>query len=237
MDEKKFFWPPPVADFPKWFANFTNFVTTHATVLGFTTEEVEWLTTNLNATNYTEAVIEKAYAFWRNYVNIRNIQYLGDTANAGLSSVNWIPEPDFGTAPPAIAPNIKAMLDGYVKRVATCNSITREQKREAGVLSQERSKQNPGTAFPLLKVMVVNGQAVLNCPLRGFKGYMVYVEDNGAPAIPLGISVARKYVDTRPIPVGTQTQQRTYFVQYVSKNNAPVGNISQKVTVAVLRIL
>ncbi len=237
MEENKFYWPPPEADFPAWQANFTDFVDTNSVVLGFTAEEVLWLKAEKDATAYLDKVIAELKKRYRDCVNLRNIQYLGDPDNPALPLANWINMPAFATPPAAVEPNAKAKLDGMVKRVATCNDITREQKRSAGVLSRERKKLNPNEVTPDLKVTVVNGQAVLDCPLRSFKGYTIYVEDGIAPAVSLGNSTARKYIDERPLPAGVQTQQRSYIIQYVGNKNEAVGHLSMKVTVAVMRIV
>ncbi len=237
MEENKFFWPPPVADFPAWLGNYYDFVNTNATVLGFTAEEVAWLKAEKDATAYLDKLISDLKKTWMECVNLRNIQYIGDPNNPGLPWADWIRMPEFREAPARVEPNAKAKLDGMVKRVATCNDITREQKRSAGVLSRERKKWNPNDATPDLKVKVVNGQAVLDCPLRSFKGYTIYAEDGSAIATSLGNSTARKYTDTRPLPSGVQTQQRSYIIQYVGNENRPVGNMSTKVTVAVMRVV
>lgn len=238
MKENKFFWPPKKADFPRWMANFTDFVETNATVLDFSTDEVTWLKSYKTATAFADKVISELKKTWKDYVNLRNIAYLGDPKNQALTSVKWIGIPIFEEFPTEVEPNAKVKLDGIVKRVATSNAITRDQKRSAGVLPRQRTKvMNPSDAVPDLTVTVVNGQAVLDCPLRSFKGYTVYVEDGTAPAISLGNSTSRKYVDTRPLPAGTQTQQRSYIIQYVGTKNTPVGNMSNKVTVAVMRVV
>lgn len=238
MEEKKHSWPPEEADFPGWMDNFYKFVDLNAALLGFTAPEVLWLKARSEAASFAELVIEASRKQLSDYVNLRNIQYLGDPENVGLLLVNWIPLWTTEVlTPTAVAPNAKATLDGMVKRVASNNDITRDQKRDAGVLPRERTKINPNDATPVLKVKVVNGQAVLDCPLVNFKGYLIYAEDNNGAAISLGNSTARKYTDTRPLPTGVQTEQRAYFVRYVGNNNTPVGNFSNKVTVAVLRIV
>lgn len=238
MEESNFSWPPDDAEFAAWLANFYNFVSINATVLGFTTAEVLWLKGYNEAVSFAQLVIDASRKQESDYVNLRNIMYRGDPKNQALALANWLPiwAPE-NPAPTPVAPNAKATLDGYVKRVATCNDITRDQKREAGVLPKEKNKLNPNNVTPVLKVTVVNGQAVLDCPLVNFKGYLIYVEDDNGAAVSLGNSTARKYTDTRPLPSGTQTQQRAYFVQYVGNKNIPVGNFSNKVTVAVLRIV
>ena len=237
MDENKFFWPPPEADFPAWLANFADFVETNATVLGFTTDEVDWLKGRTKAANYADKVLTALKKQYSEYVNLRNILYVGDPKNPALPLVKWIPMPDFGVIPAEVAPDAKATLDSMVKRVANNLDITREQKRSAGVLSRERKKVDHNNPTPVLKVTVVNGQAVLDCPLLTFKGYTVYVEDGNASAISLGNSTAKKYTDARPLPDGMQTQQRSYVIQYVGNENMPVGNLSNKVTVAVMRMI
>jgi hypothetical protein len=223
MEENKFSWPPKPAEFPAWQANFTNFVDANSAVLGFTAEEVTWLKTHSAAATYAEKVIDDLKKQWSDYVNLRNIQYIGDPQNPALPLVKWIPMPDFGEVPKEVAPNAKTTLDGMVKRVATNNDITREQKRAAGVLSREPKKTNPNDATPNLKIKVINGQAVLDCPLRNFKGYAIYVEDGTAPAVSLGNSTAKKYTDTRPLPDGMLTQQRSYIIQYVGNENKTVA--------------
>lgn len=238
MEESKFFWPPTESEYPAWITNFYEFVDLNATVLGFTSAEVLWLKAHSDAANYAELVVNASNKQKSDYVNLRNILYRGDPNNPALPTVNWLSIwAPVDPAPTAVAPNAKATLDGMSKRVATCNDITRDQKREAGVLSRERTKVDPNDATPGLNVKVVNGQAVLDCPLLNFKGYQIYVEDDNGAAISLGNSTARKYTDTRPLPTGEHTQQRAYFVQYVGNNNTPVGNFSIKLTVAVLRIV
>ncbi|MBI1226493.1 MAG: hypothetical protein GC192_14765 [Bacteroidetes bacterium] len=181
MEENKFFWPPKAPDYPAWMANFTAFVVANATVLGFTPTEVAWLQERSTAASYAEKVLTELKKLWLDYVNLRNIQWVGDPNNPALPLANWIPLLNPSEIPTAVPPNAKATLDGMVKRVSTCNEITREQKRSAGVLSRERTKENPNEATPYLKVTVVNGQAVLNCPLRSFKGYTIYAEDGVQP--------------------------------------------------------
>lgn len=237
MEENKFSWPPKEAEFPAWMGNFSDFVEANAAVLGFTADEVVWLKEHKAATGFVDKVITDLSKVVKEYINLRNIQYIGDPNNAALPLAKYIMIPDFGETPKEIAPNAKATLDAMVKRVATNNDITREQKRSAGVLPKERKKVDKNKVTPELKVTVVNGQAVLDCPLRIFKGYAVYVEDGTAPAIPLGNSTARQYTDARPLPNGSQTQQRTYFIQYVGIKNKPLGNVSNRVTVAVMRVI
>lgn len=237
MDENKFSWSPRDSEFPAWMANFTKFVEDNSAVLGFTAEELNWLKSHNAAASYADKVIEASRKRESEYVNLRNILYNGDPDNPALDLVKWIEATDIGEAPAEVSPNARSILKGMVKRVATNNNITQEQKRQAGVLSRERKKTNSIDVTPDLKVTVVNGQAVLDCPLLQFKGYTVFVEDDNASAISLGNSTSRKYTDTRPLPPGIQTQQRTYLIRYVGNKNVTVGNYSAKVTVAVIRII
>lgn len=237
MKKDKLFWPPRKMDFPAWMENFTDFVDKNAVVLGFTSEEVTWLKDQNAAVSFAQNMIVASKKLWKDFIKIRNVQYVGDSNNQALTFVNWAMMSYTETPPAPIAPNLKVKLAGYVKRVATCNDITREQKRDAGVLSSGRKKVNANDVTPILKVKVVNGQAVLDCTLRPFKGYAVYVEDGNEPAVLITNSTARKYTDIRSIPGGMQTQQRTYFVQYLGNKNTTVGNFSNRVTVAVMQVL
>lgn len=237
MKKDKLCWPPKKADFPAWMNNFNDFVKKNAAVLGFTADEVTWLETQTVAVIFAQKMLVASKKLWSDFVNIRNLQFLGDSNNQALPLVDWAVMSFTDAAPAPITPNLKVKLEVYVKRVATCNDITREQKRDAGVLSMGRKKVNANEVTPILKVTVVNGQAVLDCTLRPFKGYAVYVEDGNEPVVLITNSTARKYTDIRPLPVAMQTQQRTYFVQYLGNKNKTVGNISNKVTVAVMKII
>jgi len=230
-----FFWSPRDAEFTGWLANFIKFVTTYATLIGFTQADLDWLNNLYKAVSFADKVASESKKLWMDFVAARNAIIRGDSSNAALPSVIWPTFPDFGQAPAAVAPDAMNKIASYVRIVANSTSLTREQKIEAGVTSKPRTKPDPNNVTPALKVTVVNGQAVLDCPLNGFKGYAVFVDDGDGVVNRISNSTSRRYVDSRPLPTGVNTQKRSYFVQYIWNENELVGEYSNAVTVAVMR--
>ncbi|MCC6723348.1 MAG: hypothetical protein IT258_02470 [Saprospiraceae bacterium] len=233
--KEEFFWPPRNSEFTKWLANFIKFVTSYASVIRLKQDDIDWLNSIYKAVAYAEDAAVGYKKAWLDFVATRNTIIDGDAQNAALAEVPWPKLKDLGEVPAMVAPNAMTRISGYVQTVANCLSLTRDQLKEAGVTSRPRTKPNPAQGKPSIKVTVVNGQAVINCPLNGFKGYAVFAKDNDGEVTRIGNSTARKYVDARPLPANVNTQQRTYFVQYIWNENELVGEFSNSVTVAVMR--
>lgn len=233
--KEEFFWPPRNPEFTKWLANFIKFVTNYLSVIGLKQADIDWLNSIYKAVAFAEDAAAAHKKAWLDFVATRNIIIDGDAQNAALAEVPWPKLKDLGDVPALVAPNAMARISGYVQMVANCVALTREQIKDAGVTSKPRLKPNPSDGKPFIKVTVMNGQAVINCPLNGFKGYAVFAKDDDGEVTRIGNSTARKYVDTRPLPANVNTQQRTYFVQYIWNENELVGEYSNSVTVAVMR--
>ena len=231
--------PKKISDLPEWLSNFMTNLSPVYVDYGVTATEFAELEKDNSAMQYTMGRIT-AYAEARVlFLKTRDTMWLGDPENENLEEVGTEPQVPVipaGDVPLPIRPNFNRRLKNLVQRLRDHPKMTSTMALKLGILPAPRSSAVPQTFTPKPTGSSVNGQAVLECAIKGFAGYEVWWKlADSNDYTKLGTSVGRKYTDTNPLAEGVQAEVRNYRVRMLDSNNQPFGEFSAALTVVVTR--
>lgn len=236
-----YFPPATTSENDAWLNNFYDNLQPIYRDYDITDQEIADLLADKNAYNYVTGRQEAYASTGSLFLVTRNVLWSGDPDNSNLASVNYenqVPEIKADEIPAQVRPNIYARLKSLVLRLRQHPKMTEATARLLGILPRPKSTEAPNDYLPVLSVSIANGQAVLDCPVKGFAGYEIWSDrTNNNDFSVRDKSMGRYWTDTQPLPDGVNAEIRQYKVRMLDTNNAPVGQFSNTVSAAVSRAI
>ncbi|MBI1227304.1 MAG: hypothetical protein GC192_18880 [Bacteroidetes bacterium] len=235
MEPDLFFPPPRTSDNAPWLNNFVVVLLPIFADYDITQAEMDELELDNTAFQFTvtrQGVYDDVNA---EYINTRNIIWSGDTNNPNLAAIGFPNQPAVvAPVPASVRPNLYARLKSLVFRLRQHPKMTEVVAKQLGILPKPQSIDPSPDYQPNLGGSVYNGQAVLDCPVRGFAGYAIWRAVGGSnDFVYLDKSLGRSYTDTTPLPEGVTAQIQSYRVRMLDTNNQSSGQWSNIVTLTV----
>lgn len=238
--ENEFFFPPPrTSDNAPWFQNFVTVLSPIISDFDITQLEMDDLEADNTAFQF---VVERQDEYDRQYssfLDTRNIIWTGDPNNPNLAVISVPKQPEvLVPSPPPVRTNIYPRLKSLVLRLRQHPKMTEVLAKELGILPKPQSSEQASNYHPVLNGSVQNGQAVLDCPVRGYAGYEIWRAIGGSNEFAyFDKSVGRIFTDTTPLPDGITAQLQSYRVRMLDSNNQPAGQWSNTVTLTVSKVI
>lgn len=239
--ETLYFPPILVSEYLAWLKNFNTNLQPTYTTYDITDAEMNELLADEKSLAYIIGRQETYASTSSLFITSRNIFWSGDPENPSLELVAYeaqVPVIKQEDVPAPGRPNLYARLKSIVLRLRQHPKMNESTAKLLGILPRPKSSENPTDYLPLLTVSVLNGQAILDCPVRGFAGYEVWRDRTNSNNLSLhDKSVGRTWTDTTPLPDGVNAEIRQYRVRMLDSNNKPVGLFSNTVAATVSRAI
>lgn len=236
-----YFPPLTIPEILPWLRNFVNFLKATYSDYGITDEEMTRLDTLLAALEYAFGRNEASAEAANGFLADRNAIWWGDPKRPELKLVQWTPQVanvQENQVPAEVAPNGYDFVKNIVQRLRNYPNMTESLSRQLAILVRQKSKGMSESYVPILVGSIQNGKAVLDCPVKGFAGYLVMRDrTNTNNFTKVDKSVGRTWLDDEPLPDGINAELRLYKVQMLDTNNNPVGEFSNTVGLTVSRVV
>ncbi|MBK8563551.1 MAG: hypothetical protein IPN76_09440 [Saprospiraceae bacterium] len=239
--ETLYFPPILVSEYLAWLKNFNANLQPIYQTYDITESEMSELSADERSLAYIVGRQETYASTSSLFITTRNIFWSGDPENPNLELVNYepqVPEVKADIIPPPGRPNLYARLKSIVLRLRQHPKMNESTAKLLGIQPRPKSSDNPVEYLPVLSVSVLNGQAILDCPVRGFAGYEVWRDRTNNNNLTMNDkSVGRTWTDTTPLPDGVNAEIRQYRVRMLDSNNQPIGQFSNTVAATVSRAI
>ena len=239
MNNEFYFPPPTTSSIGPWMQNFTTELTPIYAQFGLTQAEMDSITADNTAIQYAVGrinIYDQAYSL---NITTRNVLWTGDPDNPNLTMVVYPKQPVVITPMPAnVAPNMYTRIKGVVMSLRQHPSMTESIARQLGIQAKPSSNNVTPEYMPALNGSVLNGEPMLDCPVRGFAGYEIWrALGNTNDFARFDVSVGRSYTDRTPLPEGISAELRRYKVRMLDSNNQPYGQYSNIVPLTTVRVV
>lgn len=239
--ETLYFPPFLVSEYSAWLKKFNTNLQPIYTTYDITETEMNELLADEKSLAYIIGRQETYASTSSLFITTRNVFWSGDPENPNLELVKYesqVPVIEGNDIPAPGRPNLYARLKSIVLRLRQHPKMNEATARLLGILPRPKSNENTAEYLPVLSVSVLNGQAILDCPVRGFAGYEVWRDRTNSNNLTMNDkSVGRTWTDTTPLPDGVNAEIRQYRVRMLDSNNQPIGQFSNTVAATVSRAI
>ena len=207
--------------------NFYNKLVGNATLLGFTTEELDSIKKDCDAWEYCMNMDVSVQKFARDYTKFKKLLRLGNK----IEFIKDFPKvPEFTIAPSIVVANIQLRFRQAAGKAKNSANYTKAIGTELGI-EAPHTPFDPQLGKPVLKVKMNVGRPILSYVKKEYKGLVIY-KDTGEGYSVLGTAFKNKFDDPSALPEPNTSAIWKYKAVYVW-DGKEAGHWSDEITIVV----
>lgn len=227
---KKDYIPTSDNDKNVWLSNFANSLTTYASVLKISEEEVQSIKNDTAMYNYALMCLESVNAYNRQMTAFKNALRDG---NEITQEVAMPLPPVFPTTPATVKAGIFSRIRKLAQNLKTREGYTEDIGKALGLVG-ESTVTDYNNLQPALQAEVSGGQVIVKWKKGKADSINIYVKRGTSDFTLAGTDAKPPYYDPTPLPAEATTW--TYRAVYVVKDRE-TGKFSDEVSVLVKRFV
>jgi hypothetical protein len=217
-------YPTRIADRTAWHANFSAQAALSGTAHGLVAAQVTQIGVDAGMVSAVVKLVESAADYAQAVTQWKEIVLSGTPGTAMPSAPT---APDAGALPVGALPAIEARTRQYVSLIKASVGYNQGVGELYGIVAAVPVPL--GTHTPSLAAEALTGGRVsLKVTKAGYDVIAIDGRRGGSAWEQIGVSMTTEYIDTRPLAVTGQPEQREYRAQGMVKNDR-VGNLSDVV--------